>query len=331
VAAILLKQAGYEVIGCTFLFYQNEEKNSSAEKVKTIATQLQITHFTIDVMQEFNDKVVQYFIREYKNGKTPFPCAVCNPQVKFKNLIQYATKYGCKFVATGHYALIKKHSNTLFVHKGIDKEKDQSFFLWGLHKYWLSNILFPLGGLKKEQVKKIAGKNGFGKLTTKKESFGLCFVNKDYRQFLRESNIKFNPGDFVDKEGRILGRHNGIGGYTIGQRKRLGLNINTPMFVSDINVNENKIVLAHYSELEKTYIEIENYHFINPLEVQKENIYTAKIRYRLQQTPCKITLIDETRAHIVLLKPEVMIAKGQTVVIYDNERVIGGGFIISSN
>lgn len=331
VAAILLKQSGYEVVGCTFLFYHNKNEKRSLEKISIIADQLKIKHITVDLKKEFNSTVIQYFIKEYKNGKTPFPCAVCNPKVKFQNLINLSYKYSCKYVATGHYALVKPHNKMLFVNKGIDKEKEQSFFLWGLHKGWLPNILFPLGDRKKEEVRKIASKNGFDQLTKKPESFGICFIEKDYRDFLKKNTGILNPGNFVNSEGRILGRHKSICNYTVGQRRGLGINADTPMFVSDIKVNENEIVLSHYSELYKTYIEIENYYFINPLEINNEIIYVAKIRYRLQQTPCRITLINKKRAGIMLLKPEAMIANGQTVVFYDRERVVGGGFIISSN
>jgi len=330
VAAILLKQAGYEVVGCTFRFFENNNKKDSPEKAAEIAERLKINHLTIDLKQEFNKIVTQYFINEYKMGKTPFPCAVCNHRVKFKNLILHANNNDFDYVSTGHYANTRKYKGSWYIHQALDKNKDQSFFLWGLKHSWISQILFPLGDINKENVKKIAAENGFAELAKKKESFGACFIEGNYREFLKANNVEPIPGNFIDNSGKVLGTHQGICSYTVGQRHGLGLNCNRRLYVSEIKAAENEVVLQKYSALYKKQIKIKDYYFIDREEIEPTKIYTAKVRYRKQETQCRIIILNKTTAQINLLDPETMIANGQTAVFYKNDRLLGGGFIFTS-
>lgn len=333
VSALMLKQQGYDVTAITFIFYgEKESKNQTIIEAKKLSQRINIKHHTVDVRKLFEDEVIQYFINSYKKGQTPFPCALCNPKVKFAQLIKYAGLFHCKHIATGHYARIKRYRHSQYVFTGTDPEKDQSFFLWGLKGEVVNKLIFPLGDLFKSEVKKIAAENCFEHIASKKESTGLCFVeNKDYRKFLKERKIISPPGNFVDQKGNILGKHDGISNYTIGQRRGLGINMQKPVFVQDFCLDDNEIVLSDYKHLFKKQIFIKQYNFINNQEINPDKTYIVKVRYRLQQTPCKINILNDDVLRIELLKPESMIAPGQTAVFYEGDRLIGGGFIYDAN
>ena len=332
VAAMMLQNDGFEVIGITFLFSELDEQNTSAvSEAQQLAEKLGFQHIVADLRETFNDLIVRYFIDEYQKGNTPFPCARCNPEVKFKYLLQYASLYHCDFIATGHYAQVSLHNDRKYIVKGLDIEKDQSFFLWGLNGDVLDRMLLPLGGLLKKGSREYAMKLGFSKLSAKKDSLGVCFIEgNNYRHFLEEKGIKSKPGNFVNKNGEVLGRHSGIFNYTIGQRRGLGLEVNKPIFVSDINAAKNEIVLKEYDELYKNRITVSDIKFIDIQEINNNKVFSLKIRYRLQNTPCKIKFLTNNRAIVHLLEPVAMVANGQTAVFYDDDRVIGGGFIESS-
>jgi len=332
VSAIILKEKGYDVTGITFLFADLPQNNKIVvEEAGTLASILKINHIVVDLRAEFEEKVVQYFIHEYINGRTPFPCAYCNPEVKFRFLVKFARKEGCSFISTGHYANIQEVNNNNYIFKGVDPDKDQSFFLWGLKKELTSKLLFPLGSFYKSDIREIAAKNGFSSLSTKRDSLGICFIEgNDYRKFLEKKGIKSKPGNFVDKEGQILGMHRGIINYTVGQRHGLGINLNFRGFVSEFRLDANEIVLSEFDDLYKEKLVINNYYFIDNEEIKFDRIWDVKIRYRLQLTPCRIHILDEVRAEVYLLKSEAMIAVGQTAVFYDGERLVGGGFIEQS-
>jgi len=332
VAAILLQEQGYDVVGVTFLFAGTEKANDLlSEDVKKLADKLEIKHLTIDLRNKFENTVINYFKTEYLAGRTPFPCAFCNPKVKFHYLEKYAKSENCDWIATGHYAQIQKYKGNKFIFQGVDPEKDQSFFLWGLSSQLINKLIFPLGGYEKSEIKKLASERGFSFLSRKKESLGICFIEgNNYRSFLEKEGIKSKSGNFVDPEGRVLGRHQGITNYTIGQRRGLGINLNSPVFVAEIRLDANEIVLAKYSDLYKNTIQLKDYHLVdNQKDMPSKNII-VKVRYRMQETPCELNILDETRAEVRLLEPEAMIAAGQTAVFYDGERLIGGGFIKSS-
>jgi tRNA-specific 2-thiouridylase len=333
VAAILLKNKGFDVVGITFVFSELETENQNMiNSAHKLAASLNIEHHVIDLREEFHKKVISYFKQEYINGQTPFPCAVCNPEVKFKNLIHYADQYNCQYISTGHYVQIAEEEGVKYISKGVDNEKDQSFFLWGLEKSVVNRLIFPLGKYMKFQVREIAKINGFSYLTKKKESLGICFIeDNNYRNYLKNSNIIPKSGNFITPKGEILGRHNGYINFTIGQRRGLGINLNKPLFVSEIRPVTNEVVLAEFNELGKTKIYIQSYHFIHKGRINTDKDYIVKIRYRLQENHCNIRILNESLIEISLKEPVFMVAKGQTAVIYNDERVIGGGFIADSN
>ena len=332
VSALLLQEMGYEVVGISFLFYGETEVSTDIfADAKNLADQLNIRHFIADSRSEFRITVINYFIKEYRAGKTPFPCAWCNPEMKFKALLQYAEIEKCDWIATGHYAQVKDYQGKNFIFEGVDPDKDQSFFLWGLNSTVLNRLILPLGAFTKTEIRKLAAERGFVKLSEKKDSLGICFTpNGDYREFLQKEGILSEPGNFVNANGEILGRHSGIINYTVGQRRGLGVNLNFPVFVAEICPDDNEIVLAEYSNLYRTKVYLRNIQLVDKQEINSNKIYNVKIRYRLQLTPCNLHILEEGRAEVRLLKPEAMIAPGQTAVFYDGERLIGGGFIESS-
>ena len=333
VSALLLQEIGYEVVGISFLFYgETELSNDTFTDAESLADKLNIRHFIVDLRREFKNTVINYFINEYKAGKTPFPCAWCNPEMKFKALLQYAEIEKCGWIATGHYAQVKDYQGKNFIFEGVDPDKDQSFFLWGLNSSVLNRLILPLGSFTKTKIRKLAAEKGFVELSGKKDSLGICFTsNRDYREFLQKEGIFSAPGNFVNTKGEILGRHSGITNYTVGQRRGLGVNLNFPVFVAEIRPDNNEIVLAEYSNLYRAKVLINHIHFIDIQEINPDKIYNVKIRYRLQLTPCNLNILEGGRAEVRLLKPEAMIAAGQTAVFYDGERLVGGGFIERSD
>jgi tRNA-specific 2-thiouridylase len=337
VAAILLLQKGYEVTGLTIRTWsQNDDFENSRIpdyiiQAQKLASELNINHIVVDARIQFYDSVISYFKNEYLKGKTPNPCAKCNIIFKWKILNDYAYKYNCNAIATGHYANKKHINNKYYITKGIDNEKDQSFFLWGLSQDILTKAVFPLGNLTKSEVKNIAGKHGFKSLKQKKESTGICFVNDyKYQPFLKtilnKEKINIEQGKFIDTQGNFLANHNGYPYYTVGQRRGLGLNPENPFYVTKINPQKNIIELGHRQDLYKKKMIIENYNIIDKQDFNG-NIIT-KIRYRKQEALSKIEFISDNLLRVVFNKPEWSIASGQTAVFYSNNMVLGGGFIV---
>ena len=329
VSAEILKEQGYEVLGITFLFSeQGEHTKSNIRDARESADKLDLQHYIVDLRSEFEDKIIKRFIKEYEQGKTPFPCAFCNPEIKFYHLNRLANFYHCKYIATGHYAQIKIHKGKKYISKGADQEKDQSFFLWGLNPNIIDKLIFPLGGYEKSEVRQRAKNSNVPKISIKKDSMGICFTNtKNYRNFLINNGLTVKKGNFVDELGNIIGKHQGIIHYTVGQRRGLGLNLNKPVFVSEIRAKENEIVISDFNKLYKSRIYIRNIQFVNIEDIKEDYLYVVKIRYRLQQNFCRISLLDKNRAVVYLQEPVAMVAPGQSAVLYDNDRVIGGGFI----
>ena len=332
VAAILLQDLGYEVVGITFLFGGSTEQNDILSRdAKQLADKLRIKHAIVDLQTVFRSTVITYFKDEYLAGRTPFPCAYCNPKIKFYYLEKHAEEEKCEFIATGHYVRTKIFNGKKYIFQGVDKDKDQSFFLWGLKQKIVQKLIFPLGDYDKQSVRDIAKSRDFKFLSEKKESLGICFIEgNNYRNFLEKEGVKSKYGNFVNSTGTILGEHKGIINYTIGQRRGLDIHLNYPVFVAKFNLDANEIVLANYSDLYKNVIIIKDYYFVDVQDIITYKELIVKVRYRLQETPCEINILDESRAEVRLLKPEAMIADGQTAVFYDGERLVGGGFIESS-
>ena len=330
VAAILLLEQGYEVVGITFRFWENGE-NRHLEDAKRLANQLGIEHQVYDALEVFRTKIVGYFVDEYLSGRTPFPCVKCNNELKWKLIIEEADRLGCDKVAMGHYTQIEKENEHYFITEGKDPDKDQSFFLWGLTQSQLSRIVFPLGSFHKTEVRKMAADRGFNYVSEKKDSLGACFCSGDYRPFLKsqlvEPDKSIYPGNFVDEDGKILGQHEGFPLYTVGQRRGL-IYLNRKVFVKEIRPKSNEVILAPLSSLYKTSFTLRSVNVVDKSLFTYEFDVFCRIRYRKQNTLCRVIFSENNSATVELSEPLESIAPGQSAVFYKNGRILGGGFII---
>jgi len=334
VAAILLQQQGFEVIGLTLRTW-SEKDTGKAEpeyivKARTLADKIGIEHHTADIRNEFYNKIISYFKNEYANGRTPHPCAKCNPEIKWETMAEYADKLDCNLLATGHYNGVSTFKGLHYITVGRDADKEQSFFLWGLKQDILSRAIFPLAGLTKTEVRQIAVEQGFAQIAGQKESIGICFLDKkDYRPFLsqllKNDGIDTMPGYFTDKNGNIIGRHNGIPFYTVGQRRGLGLTPSEPLYVNKIDTETNNITLSDLTGLYKTTFKADDYNVVNKSDF--DTPVDIRVRYR-KQNARGIVLFDTDKTLTVnLIEPEWGIAPGQAVAFYRNNILLGGGFI----
>jgi tRNA-specific 2-thiouridylase len=340
VAAIMLLEQGFDILGLTLRTWsQTDPVNATNEpdyllKARNLAGHLGFPHTILDVRQEFRQQVIQYFIDGYLNGITPNPCAKCNPELKWKFINQQAELLGYPFIASGHYVDKEWHNQRAYITKGLDPEKEQSFFLWGLNQTVLQKAIFPLAKLSKSKVRQIAIKNGFQKIARQKESIGICFLNQpDYRLFLaeilNEMQILIEPGWFVDGNGKKIGQHTGYVNYTVGQRRGLGLNPKIPWYVTQIDPINNLVVLGNFNNLYRTTIFANEYHVINPDDFN--DWVDVRVRYRKQNARGKVHFTNENQLVVELQNPEWSIAPGQTVAFYQQNRLLGGGFISSSS
>ena len=329
VAAILLLEQGYEVIGITFRFWE-EGENKHLQDAVLLAQQLGIEHITYDARTVFKESIVQYFVDEYLAGRTPFPCVKCNNELKWKLIIDEADRLGCQKVAMGHYTNIVREANHYFISEGKDPDKDQSFFLWGLTQQQLSRIIFPLGQFHKTEVREMAAVRGFKKVSEKKDSLGACFCAGDYRPFLKsqlaEPDKYIYSGSFVDENGATLGRHDGFPLYTVGQRRGL-MHLNRKVFVKEIRPQTNEVVLAPLQNMYKSEFLIKDVNVVDKMLFTNEFDTKCRIRYRKQNTLCRVIFLGNNNAKVELVEPLESIAPGQSAVFYRGGRVLGGGFI----
>ncbi|TES92914.1 MAG: tRNA 2-thiouridine(34) synthase MnmA [Candidatus Cloacimonadota bacterium] len=328
VAAYLLQKDGFKVIGITLRFSDasrccSEEDACDARKV---AQKLGIEHYTIDVTKSFSKEVIDYFIQEYKRGRTPNPCAVCNRKVKFKTLLQKAEELDAIFVATGHYARIQNKNNQYYLLKGKNSRKDQSYFLAKLKREWLEKIIFPVGEYDKKEVLKTAKRSNLP-FYKKEESQEVCFIQgNDYRKFMIEKIPELQkPGNILDTEGSILGEHKGIFFYTIGQRKGIQVNINRPLYVISINPEENTITVGEEKNVYKRKFFAENSNWLIPAEKILSEVF-VKIRSQHEPVEAKIE-IKKDRVFVEFRKPQMAITPGQLSVFYKDDIVLGSGWI----
>ena len=333
VAALLLVQSNYSVEGITMQLLNDCQKDAFSDdnslQAKAISASLNIPHNSISLHEEFTACVINHFINAYKNGETPNPCVECNKRLKFGRLIDIAVEQGFDFLATGHYARIEKNSTGNFLlKKAFDEKKDQSYFLWSLNKNNLSKILFPLGNYTKNEVRSIARENGFLN-ADRGDSQDICFrPDGDYVKFLEQyGNVKFKGGNFIDTSGNIIGKHEGIERYTVGQRKGLGIAFGAPMFVNQKNASDNTITLSTDAELYKSELHASKINILTNDTLEKEVRLEAKIRYRHTPSPCTVIRTDEDQFSLIFDTPQRAITKGQSVVLYDGDTVIGGGII----
>ncbi len=347
VAAVLLHEQGYEVIGMTMKTWDYATSGGSKKETgccsldsindaRNIAVNLGFPHYIIDIRNEFGDYVIDHFTNEYLAGRTPNPCVLCNTHIKWDALLRRADKLGCDFIATGHYANIREENGRYVVSKGKDANKDQSYALWGISQESLSRTMFPLGSLHKSEIREMATQRGFHELVTKSESYEICFVpDNDYRGFLRRRvdglEQEVAGGEFVLEDGTVVGTHEGYPFYTVGQRKGLGVALGYPVYVTEIQKEKNRVVLGTFDELSRDGM------YVKKLTLQKYEALPAgerldtvtKVRYNDPGTPAIIEQVGDTMK-VFFGKGVSAIAPGQAAVFYEGNDVIGGGWIHSS-
>jgi len=336
ITAVLLRRQGYDLIGITLRIYNSGFRTDplmqSIKDAQILAKKLDIPHYIIDVAEDFKDTVIDYFIEEYQNGKTPNPCALCNYHIKWKYLIQLANEFDCEYIATGHYAQVKQLNGRYFITEGTDESKDQSYFLWRLSQEYLKRTLFPLGMFSKKEVKEMAEKEGYKSLAAKKESYDVCFIPEgNYRDFLKSNtnstkNID-KPGNFINTENQIIGQHKGISNYTIGQRKGLGIAYTEPLYVINIDTENNQITLGTKQFLNHSIIYLKDYILSKYAQIPEDKIFLTKIRYRSKPVESKITM-ENDKLKIEFLNPVSAPTPGQSAVIYEGNDLVAGGVII---
>ena len=330
VAALLLQDAGYDVVGVTCRFYEREGDTEYLNDARDLCRRLGIQHIVSDQRALFQSTIIDYFVSEYMAGRTPVPCTLCNNYLKWPLLRQIADAMGIYHIATGHYVQKQKIGDFWYVTNGADEDKNQSFFLWGLSQDILERMVLPLGGVTKQRVRDIAEERGFVKAARKKDSLGVCFCPMDYRTFLRErvSAEAIQRGKFVDTEGNFIAWHEGYPFYTIGQRRGLGIDLNQAVFVKDIVPADNKVVLGDLRSLERTEMRLKDWNIINPALLLDKDDIIVKIRYRKQENRCTVTLLPDNTLHVQLHDPLTAIAPGQAAAFYRGDVVLGGGIIV---
>jgi len=330
VAALLLKEAGYEVLGIHMRLWDSPHSEYQADRARNICRILDIPYYIVELQKEFNLRVVDYFCREYQQGRTPNPCAACNQHIKFGFLLDKALSLEADCLATGHYAGIKHSEDGYHLLKGTDAGKDQSYFLYTLNQEKLKYILFPLGGYTKAEVKQKAKQEGLP--MPAKPSQDICFISqKNYRTFLSQRFTNM-PGDIVDTQGRILGRHQGIACYTIGQRHGLGLASGKPLYVIKIEPGLNRIMLGEGKELYSQKVTAKKLRWVAGEPPSEPIAITAKIRYKSREAEAILfpncgLLAGEAISDICFSQPQRAITPGQAIVFYKGDEVLGGGTI----
>ena len=338
VAALLLKEAGYEVGGITMKLWSETERVSDEEnpapdenitEAKKIADMLGIPHYSVALGESFRSCVIDKFIDAYIHGKTPNPCVECNKSLKFGRLYDEAVKRGYPLLATGHYARIEKNADGRYLlKKAADEGKDQSYFLWSVDKNILGNIRFPLGDYTKPEIRAIAEKNSFTN-AHRSDSQDICFIpDGDYISFIKKhTELTFPKGDFIDVNGKVIGEHEGIIRYTIGQRKGLGIAVGYPIFVGEKNSKNNTVTLCSDRELYKSELFASSVNLLSCDKIEDGTRLLAKIRYRHTPALATVSMTADGRLHVVFDEPQRAIAAGQSVVLYDGDTVVGGGII----
>jgi tRNA-uridine 2-sulfurtransferase len=343
VAALMLHQQGYEVVGITMKTW--DYTNSGGSKKETgccnldsfndarmAAVQHGFPHYILDIRDEFGSFVVDDFVDEYLAGRTPNPCVLCNTHIKWRALLKRADALGCDYIATGHYGKVYQHENGRFVvSKGVDETKDQSYVLWGLQQDLLSRTLLPLGGYRKTEIRQQALDFGYPELAKKSESYEICFVpDNDYRGFLKRKveglEERVSGGLFVDKNGNVLGKHKGYPFYTIGQRKGLDITFGKPAFVTAIDPDTNTVMLGDEEDLEKEDMKVGKVNWIKYDVIDGDFEAITKIRYKDKGTLSSI-IASGTDVTVRFYEKAKGIAPGQSAVFYEGDDVIGGGII----
>lgn len=341
VAAYLIKEKGFDCIGVTMKLFHNEDiciprehsccSLEDVEDARSVAYSLNMPYYVFNFTSRFREDVIDKFVYSYENGMTPNPCIDCNRYLKFEKLFDRARELGCGYIVTGHYARIEfdEKLSRFLLKKAVDDTKDQSYVLYSLTQHQLAHTLFPLGSMEKTQTRAIAEEHGF--INAKKhDSQDICFVqNGSYADFIEDYTGKTYPeGDFIDTSGNILGRHKGIIRYTVGQRKGLGISASEPLYVAKVDPEANTVTLAKNSELFSKTLTADNINLISVDKIDSPIRVKAKVRYRHAEQPATVIQTGEDEIRVEFDEPQRAVTKGQSVVLYDGDIVVGGGTII---
>lgn len=344
VAAYLLKEEGYDVIGITMQIWEKDAPEddsggccglSAVDDARRVCHKLEIPHYVINFRDDFEKHVIDYFLKEYMEGRTPNPCIACNRYVKWESMLQKALQLGAKYIATGHYARVCQDKDTgrYTLAQSATLAKDQTYALYNLTQHQLQHTLMPLGDYTKDQIRDIAEKIDLA-VANKPDSQEICFIPDDnYGKYITEhTNMKNNPGNFVDLEGNILGQHKGIIHYTIGQRKGLGLQAARPLYVIKIDPKTNQVVVGDNEDVfgHEVYANQLNFMPFETLEVGQEMRLTGKIRYSHKAAPCTVKMVGTDNILCTFDEPQRAITPGQALVLYDGDVVVGGGTILGT-
>ncbi len=344
VAALLLKEQGYDIIGAHMKLWDYVDVGGDIYKdgrccnldavndCRLLCDAMGAPFYVLNMSEIFKENVIENFVAEYKAGRTPNPCVRCNSEVRWTAFLQKALEIGCDYIATGHYATIERLSNGRFaLRKGIDETRDQSYVLWGLSQDALAKTLMPLGKLRKSEVREIARRHRL-RTAEKKESREICFVpDDDYRRFVREWDEKHSippqPGDIVLEDGTVVGRHNGTAYYTIGQRRGLGIAHPTPLYVKRIDPEHNRVIVGEDDALYSSELTAQQVNWVAKEPTDEPFSAQVKIRYRHQPAEATLTRTSPTSVRVVFKEKQRAITPGQSVVFYDGDIVLGGGVI----
>ncbi|MAL18951.1 MAG: tRNA 2-thiouridine(34) synthase MnmA [Balneola sp.] len=345
VAAVMLQEQGYEVIGITMKTWDYHRSGGNSDKetgcctvesmndARHIAVNHGFKHFIVDIREEFGDWVIDRFVDDYLGGRTPNPCVLCNTHIKWAALLKRADNLGCDFIATGHYAKVREENGRYVISRGHDPKKDQSYALWGVAQKHLARTIFPLGNYPKTEIRQIAEDHGLLNVANKPDSYEICFVpDDDYRRFLRDRvdglEERVSGGKFVDQEGNIVGEHEGYPFYTIGQRRGLDLAMGTPVYVTNIDPVTNTITIGEKKDLVSSTLIAGELNLIKYDKIPEDNMeITGAIRYNDEGAIGEVTQLSEDQMKVHFPAGREAITPGQAIVCYEGDDVLAGGWI----
>ena len=337
VAALLLTRQGFDVIGVTMKLYSLDQEDlpdyyrgcctlDDVEDARQVCSILEIPHYVLNVQKEFQTFVIDYFCSEYEKGRTPHPCIACNDKIKFSFLMNRAISLQAKYIATGHYARIEETSNGFVLKKGIDSTKDQSYVLFGMDQEELKHTLLPIGNFPKEIIRKMAQDAGFSN-ALKPDSQDICFIPfGDYKQFLKDRNGTKSTGNIINTHGEVLGTHEGIEYFTVGQRRGLGLSTGEPLYVLELDHQSQQVIVGLESSLYQKEARLSKVNWVSGVPPEEPINVHIKIRYKAKESAAILTPTSDG-ASIIFNEPQRSLTPGQAAVFYKDELVVGGGII----
>lgn len=345
-AAVMLREDGYEVVGITMKTWDYASSGGrngkevgcctleSMNDARSVAMKYDFKHFIVDIREEFGDWVIERFTDEYLAGRTPNPCVLCNTHIKWAALMRRADNLECDYIATGHYARLREEDGRIVLMKGRDVRKDQSYALWGLPQEHLRRTLLPLGTFEKPEIRQAASNLGLDRVADKPDSYEICFIpDNDYRRFLKDRveglGERVAGGPFVTSDGTVVGRHNGYPFYTIGQRRGLGLALGYPVYVTEIDPASNTVTVGSREDLLKKSLTARQINLIKLPRLEGDHRVTAKIRYNDPGAPALAWQEGPDELRVVFSEPRSAVTPGQSVVLYEGDDVLGGGWIHS--